>query len=174
MAMRLLLQISLTVGASAGMAQSHLETALAKEVLARAQAASISENREYCGYLGYGEDGQLVSTDATRGQRDECITDWPDDIDVVASWHTHAGFDDGALSEVPSARDMEADEEEGIDGYVATPGGRLWYVDTTDMVTSQLCGLGCIRSDPAFVTGVEGEIATSYTYQELLQREAFE
>jgi hypothetical protein len=56
---------------------------------------------------------------------------------------------------------MEGDADEGIDGYVATPGGRLWYIDTVDMVASQLCGIGCLPRDPKFVAGQNGEIALS-------------
>ena len=44
--------------------------------------------------------------------------------------------------------DIEADEDEGVDGFVATPGGRLWYVDTKDMIVRQLCSLNCLPQDP--------------------------
>ncbi|MEL6587917.1 MAG: hypothetical protein AAFQ50_14890, partial [Pseudomonadota bacterium] len=61
----------------------------------------------------------------------------------------------------------------GLVGFdVATPGGRLWYVDTTDMIVRQICGLGCLPQDPDFVEGADGDIAISYTYQELLDYEA--
>ena len=63
---------------------------------------------------------------------------------------------------------MEGDADEGIDGYVATPGGRLWYLDTVDMVASQLCGIGCLPRDPKFVAGQNGEIVLSYTYDDLV------
>ena len=71
-------------------------------------------------------------------------------------------------SEVPSGADMEGDEAEGIDGWVGTPGGRLWYIDTTDMITRQICGIGCIPSDPDFVRGDSGLIEQSYSYDELV------
>ena len=58
---------------------------------------------------------------------------------------------------------MEGDEDEGIDGWVATPGGRLWYIDTTDMVTFQICGIGCLPSDPD-----SGIIEQSYSYDDLV------
>lgn len=153
-------------------AQSAYEVRAAKAVLAKAQARSIAENREYCGYLGYSSSGALVSTRPRRGNLDECTPNWPRNIEVVASWHTHAAYDEGAWSEVPTVNDIEADEAEGVDGYISTPGGRVWYVDTTDMVVSQLCGLGCIRSDPRFKRGAEGQIQQSYTYRQLLRREA--
>lgn len=153
-------------------AQEQNEVDYVKSIFATVQALSISQNREYCGYVGYASDGMLTSTSALRGEFDECAPEWPDDFDVVASWHTHGAFDDAAWSEVPSVLDIEADEEEGIDGYVATPGGRLWFVDTTDMVVSQICSLGCLEADPYFPKGAEGDIAQSYTYEELLEREA--
>lgn len=153
-------------------AQSVQEIALAKQVLNQAQIRSTAENREYCGYIGYTDDGRLAATKATRGSLDECTPRWPRNLDVIASWHTHAAYDEGAYSEVPTVNDIEADEAEGVDGWVGTPGGRLWFVDTTDMVVSQICGLRCLRSDPNFVRGSEGPIKQSYTYRELLQREA--
>lgn len=148
------------------------ELALIKNTLNQAQTKSFAGNREYCGYIGYTDDGRLASTKATRGRLDECTPRWPRNLDVIASWHTHAAYDEGAYSEVPTVNDIEADEAEGVDGYVGTPGGRLWYVDTTDMVVSQICGLRCLQSDPNFVRGSEGTIEQAYTYQELVQREA--
>jgi len=73
-------------------------------------------------------------------------------------------------SETPSGTDMEGDEEEGIDGWGSTPGGRLWYIDTTDMVTFQICGIGCMPQDPNFIEGDDGFIADQYTYDELVER----
>lgn len=153
-------------------AQSRDEVAFAKAVLASVQARSIALNREYCGYLGLDESGEFASGPVTRGSLDECTPVWPEDIEVLASWHTHAGYDSGAWSEVPTVIDIEADEDDGVDGYVATPGGRFWFIDTTDMVVSQLCRGPCMMVDPRFVKGSEGEIAQSYTYRQLLRREA--
>lgn len=154
------------------LAQPRDELNVVRQVFAQIQPISTARNREYCGYLGFDGLGQLTTTAPVRGRKDECEPDAPDDFDIVASWHTHAGFDEGAYSEVPSVTDFEADEDEGIDGYLATPGGRLWYIDTTDGVVSQVCGLGCLFQDPDFVPGVEGRIERSYTYEDLLRREA--
>ncbi|QIE46563.1 DUF4329 domain-containing protein [Pseudohalocynthiibacter aestuariivivens] len=170
--MKFLLVTSVIASTSSVAAQDNTEIAFAKSVLASVQAKSIAENREYCGYLGRDAAGRLASGPSIRGKRDECTPVWPDALEVLASWHTHAGYDAVAWSEVPTVIDIEADEEEGIDGYVATPGGRLWYVDTTDMVVSQLCAVRCMQVDPRFVIGSEGEIETSYTYRQLLAREA--
>ena len=148
------------------------EVAVARAALSVAQARSFRENREFCGYLGYDRHGNVAIGPMTRGQRDECSPLWPDDLDVVASWHTHAGYDSGAWSEVPTVIDIEADEAEGIDGYVATPGGRFWFVDTTAMEVVRMCPRGCVPGDPRFVPGSEGEIAHSYSYADMLAREA--
>ncbi len=158
--------------AAAAGAQDQRELNYVRSIFDTVQARSISENREYCGYFGYTADGRLASTPAYPGKFDECTPEWPEDLDVIASWHTHGAYDEQTWSEVPSVMDIEADEDEGIDGYVATPGGRLWYVDTTDMVVFQICSYGCLGTDSGFTKGAEGDIARSYTYQELIRREA--
>lgn len=158
--------------ASPAAAQSNAEVRYVKSVLNQLQSPSFQQNREYCGYLGYDAAGRLAISEVVRGGRDECEPQWPDHLNVIASFHTHAGFDRDAYSEVPSVTDIEADEGEGIDGWVATPGGRLWYIDTQDMVVSQICGIGCLARDPKFVEGATGQIRQSYTYREMLANEA--
>lgn len=64
---------------------------------------------------------------------------------------------------------MEADEADGIDGYVATPGGRLWYIDSSEMVASQICGVGCLPMDADFQPETEITVAPSYSYAELIE-----
>lgn len=90
---------------------------------------------------------------------------------MLASWHTHAAHDPGAWSEVPTLADILADRDEGIDGYVATPGGRLWHVDTSAMSVRQVCPQGCVPADPAFVPGEEGEILQRYSFPRIRRRE---
>ncbi len=152
-------------------AQDRNEVRFVKSVLSQLQDLSFKEDREYCGYIGLDRSGRLKSSVAYKGRMDSCDAQFPEDIDVVASFHTHGSFLEDAAAEVPSVNDMEADEEEGVDGYVSTPGGRLWYIDTTDMITFQLCGIGCLKKDPKFVQGVDGEVLQSYTYEELIERE---
>lgn len=150
-------------------AQDATELQLAMQVLAELQAPSFRNNREYCGYLVIGADGVLRASQVNAGEESTCVgpDEGPDEV-TVASFHTHGAFAMDVPAEFPSVSDIEGDEAEGIDGYIATPGGRLWYVDTTDMVVSQICGIGCLPQDPDFVPGLDGEIAISYTYQELL------
>ncbi len=131
----------------------------------------IRDGIEYCGYLGFDDQGELVASAATPGEEASCLPDEPRRIAVVvASYHTHGGFSHEYFNEIPSGDDMEGDEEEGIDGWVATPGGRLWYFDTTDMVTWQICGIGCLASDPNFIRGDMGLVAESYSYDQLVRR----
>ncbi len=153
-------------------AQDPAETAFAKAVLNQLQTASIAANREYCGYIGYDTDGRLKATKAKKGRIDSCYSRRaPRRMEVIASFHTHAGFDPGADSEVPSVDDMFADEEEGIDGYVSTPGGRLWFIDTRSMTTRQVCGRKCMLSDAGFRREVFGPVRRSYTIRQLIARE---
>jgi len=163
------LSLFLALAASPVAAQGGAELALAKRVLAELNPISIRENREYCGYLGFDEDGKLAFSQPARGDGESCEPDDPDGLAVVvASYHTHAAYSPDYYNELPSGDDVEGDEAEGIDGYVATPGGRLWYVDTEDMVISQICGIGCLPKDPDFVAGDSGIIAQSYDYDELV------
>lgn len=152
-------------------AQPAGELALIRAVFAKLQPISIRQNREYCGYVGYDSDGNLRASRAARGNFESCEPDDPTEIEViVASYHTHGAFSTDYHNEVPSAEDIEGDEAEGIDGYVATPGGRLWYVDTEAMSVSQICGIGCLPTDPRFVSGDGGRIADVYAYDDLVEK----
>lgn len=157
--------------ATPAMAQDRQEIRFIKQLFGQLQERSIKENREYCGYIGYNDKNRLAAGKVVRGRKHSCEAQWPEELDVVASFHTHAAYELDAQSEVPSVNDMEADESEGIDGYVATPGGRLWYIDTEDMIASQICGIGCLLKDKRFKKGVDGRVEQSYTYEELVKRE---
>jgi hypothetical protein len=162
----------LLLAPSAALAQDSSEIRFVTGIFSQIQPASFAENREYCGYIGLDDNDRWVATPIVRGKRDECTPEWPNDFGPIASLHTHAGFDREAFSEVPSVTDIESDEDEGVDGWLATPGGRLWFIDTTDMVVSQICGIGCIDQDPKFTEGAQGMVEISYTYKELLNLEA--
>lgn len=151
-------------------AQEADEVAFVKGLLVDLQPASFAENVEFCGIIGFDENGDLVASPISRGDEASCLVENDGPVVVpVASFHTHAAFAPDYASEFPSVDDVEGDEAEGIDGYVATPGGRLWYIDTAEDITiSQICGVGCLPSDPDFLPGLDGEIAQSYTYDELV------
>ena len=159
--------------ATTAQAQSAAEIRLATEMLAEMQLPSFNNDREYCGYLAINDDGELVATPISEGEQSSCQYDGPEDgFLMIASIHTHGRYDADVPAEFPSVGDIEADEDEGVDGFVATPGGRLWYVDTEDMVVRQLCSLNCLPQDPRFRAGDDGVIEMSYTYQELLLLES--
>lgn len=169
--MRVWISLAALVGACAVSAQSAEEEALVREIFAGLNPVSIAENIEYCGYVGFDVAGRLVASDPTPGDEASCLADDPVEIDLItASYHTHGAFSTDYANELPSGTDMEGDEAEGIDGWVATPGGRLWYIDTTDMVTFQICGIGCLPADPEFIAGDFGPIAEDYFYEELIIR----
>ncbi|KMW58716.1 hypothetical protein AIOL_003695 [Candidatus Rhodobacter oscarellae] len=72
---------------------------------------------------------------------------------------------------MPSVSDVLADMEEGLDGYLSTPGGRFWFIDGQTGVSRQLCGLGCLPQDPDFAPGLHGTISKRYTLGQLEARE---
>jgi len=151
-------------------AKDREEVAFVKALFAQLQPVSIDKNREYCGYIGFDGGGVLAASKPGKGRAGSCVPNDPVELDtVLASYHTHGAYSPDYYNEVPSGEDMEGDEAEGIDGWVATPGGRLWYIDTQDMVAAQVCGLGCVASDPDFVAGDMGPIEVSYSYDELVR-----
>ncbi len=148
------------------------EVDFAKIVLNELQIPSFQENSEFCGYIAFDENGDLVATPATLGRESSCLADDPNpDWVLIASYHTHGAFEYNTPAEFPSTTDMEGDEEEGVDGYISTPGGRFWYVDSSEMIVSQLCSVGCLTQDPDFVAGLDGDIPLSFTYKELKRTE---
>jgi hypothetical protein len=167
------LLLLLGMGALPTQAQTAEELALIKKVFADLQPRSFARNAEYCGYIGYDRDDNLVASDITPGDTTGCTPDWPEDFEIepVASFHTHGGYDIDSWSELPSVDDMLADESEGVDGWVATPGGRLWFLDTTEMTARQMCGLGCLRQDPTFQRETRIIIDEFYTLEELIELE---
>ena len=151
--------------------QSDAEIRFAKRVLDAAQAASIANNREYCGYIGLNDQGDFVATPAKQGRQNSCLARRPRDIQILASYHTHGAFTTDYDTEVPSVSDLEADIFEGIDGYIATPGGRVWYDDSSREAAVLLCGPNCVHSDPAFASYENLAVGTVFNIGDLLGRE---
>lgn len=166
---RLLICSILLSSASATFADPQAEVALVKQVFQEIQPLSFERNREYCGYIGLDENGELVASKPKRGRKSSCTPRDPRNIEVIlASYHTHGGYEGDDAYEVPSVDDIESDEAEGIDGYVATPGGRFWYIDTEEMTISQICGAGCLIQAEDYVAEPDSDIWVSYTYDELV------
>jgi len=148
------------------------EVAYMKVQMAAIQPRSISENREYCGYLGVLPNGDLTITPPKRGAPAGCTPpNPPANMRVLASYHTHAAYAPRFDSEVPSSNDLEGDISEGINGYISTPGGRLWYSDGATQKTYQLCGVACLPSGPRFQPELSNPVRQSYTLAALRQRQ---
>lgn len=163
-----LLALSLLLAQPAVTLPPDRDVAQAKVWLARVQRLSFATGREYCGYLGYTADGSLQFTDTVRGGHDGCTPAMPDSrITLIASLHSHGAYDPDVPAEFPTSRDMESDAREGVNGYISTPGGRLWYIDSRAMIAVQLCGLGCLPQDPDFHAGDDGNIRSRYTQRGL-------
>lgn len=163
-----LLCITILFWPAPAVAQDQALVDLATRTLSSLQDVSFLKRREYCGFFGYTARGDLVATPAEPGTRDSCTAVFPDDIAVIASYHTHGAYDRGYFNEIPSDVDMESDADFLLDGFVSTPGGRLWFIDGRQLETYQICGAGCLPVAPGFVKGADGEIATRYTHEELL------
>jgi len=145
---------------------------LAIEVFDRIQPLSIRDNLEYCGSLGIDRDGYLAATPAARGERDSCqAEDIPEGFEILASYHTHGGYAEDADTEVPSIDDLKGDFDEGIDGYIATPGGRVWLVLVEDRVAYTLCGPGCVTADPNYRECAALPPGDEHTLETLRRRE---
>ena len=165
--LRYLLPLLLLAGQ--GAAQDAAERAVAEAALTALQPLSFSKHREYCGFIGYNDDGALEASRATPGTLAGCSADWPTDLAVVASYHTHGAFDRDYFNEVPSVIDVEGDHQFLLNGWVSTPGGRLWYIDGRARTIHLQCGPGCLPIAPGFYKGANGVIRERYTLDELRQ-----
>lgn len=149
------------------------EVALVVRRLGPLQLLSFAEDREYCTYLLRGPGGVLFFSEIVRGGRDGCTPRRPlAGATPIASVHTHGAYNRGVPAEFPTTLDMESDRNEGVAGYVGTPGGRLWHIDSRRMVAVQLCPPGCLPRDPAFHEGDDGVIAGRYSHRQLIALEA--
>ncbi len=137
------------------------------------QLQSFKHNSEYCGYIGYNDHDEFIATKPRRGTADGCTPDLPpEDFDLIGSYHTHGAFSEDADSELPSVEDMQADMAEDVDGFIATPGGRIWHIDTIENISRMVCGRNCVVADPNFEDGVLPPVAKSYTLSQLKERDS--
>lgn len=141
----------------------------ATQVLNDLQPTSIAEGREYCGYIYEGPSGQLFATQPRPGRAAYCDLPEPS-ASVIASYHTHGSFSDLYDNEVPSVDDVTGDFDAGIDGYISTPGGRVWLVDYDAQIARQLCAALCVTSDPDNDPEDAGFIPQTFTLEELEER----
>ena len=141
----------------------------ATQVLDSLQARSIAERREYCGLILRAPDGGLYTSPILSGGEDFC--EMPSVIgDVVATFHTHGSYSPDFDNEVPSLTDVAGDFSQRIDGYVATPAGRVWHIDFETRQIVLLCGPECVAFDPDNDPSDAGFVPPSFTLPELRAR----
>ncbi len=147
--------------------------ALARATLGALQVPSFEARREYCGMIGRDAAGQLLVTRPRRGRAASCRPrNLPRGVEDVASYHTHGSYDPRYDNEVPSSNDVYGDMDEGVNGYLSTPGGRLWFIDGQTGRARLLCDLGCLPQDPDFAPDPERPVPGGFTLETLLAREA--
>ncbi|MBF9030512.1 DUF4329 domain-containing protein [Rhodobacterales bacterium HKCCE3408] len=162
--------LALAVAAPAP-AQDAAEMEFAMALFTGINPQSISFNREVCGYIVRHPDGRIDSTKHSWGTEASCANlPAPDGVVVLSSWHTHAAWGRGYDGEVPSLIDVEGDMRSGINGWVGTPGGRLWFIDGRTGHLRQVCGRDCLPSDPNFFPEEHGPVEKEYSLEELRAR----
>lgn len=150
------------------------ELAFVRALLTEMQVASFAGEREYCGYVGRDASGRMTATQISVGNEASCLLPrFPPGMAPLASVHTHGTYSPYYESEFPTVQDMLTDASDSIDGYIATPGGRLWYVDSDTMTVRMLCGRGCLPQDPFYRPEDDGDVRPSYTLRQLQAREAY-
>lgn len=146
--------------------------AFARTRLGAMQARSFAEKVELCAIVFEDSEGALQTSEVRAGDEATCDLRYFDEPGMapLASIHTHGPFDADYDSEVPSMIDLESDIESQMDGYVATPGGRLWRVDWERERAVLVCGAACLAQDPAYRACPDETVAASYTGSELAAR----
>lgn len=145
--------------------------AFAIAALERVQAASIRDDREYCGFIGRDKSGRLIATPAARGKERGChLSKKPRGLTPIATYHTHGAHNRSTDSEAPSIQDLRRDFKAGVDGYIATPGGRIWFNDHRLRHSRLLCGPGCIETDIHYRDCERTRPRTLYTIETLKWR----
>lgn len=155
------------ITASQGEVQS-----FARNQLQSLQQRSFADDIELCGIIFENSDGTLGATQPRAGDEASCGIAYFDEPGMrpLASFHTHAGHNDAYDSEVPSLLDLESDAAAGMDGYVATPGGRFWRIDASQPAAILVCGAGCLAQDADYRPCPALDPASRYTRSELAAR----
>ena len=165
------LGLTLALSGGAAQAQSAHETAYVMALMESMNTLSVRFDREVCGYILRHPNGAYSSTKVSWGGHASCASlPVAPGMDVVSSWHTHAAWARGYDGEVPSIQDVEGDMSQGINGWVGTPGGRLWHVNGQTGAIRQICGRGCLPEDPGFLSEEHGPVSEVYTLDGLYAR----
>jgi hypothetical protein len=147
---------------------SGAELAAVRSVLTRLQYDSFAANAEHCGYIGLNEAGQIMLTPINRGSEASCeLPQILAGMTLLASLHTHGTYSPYYASEFPTSDDMLSDMAQNVDGYISTPGGRLWHVDSDTRTVRQLCGRGCLPQDPDYRPEDDGPVEPMFTLADL-------
>lgn len=151
--------------------QAEVET-FAKTQLDAVQSRSFAQNIELCGIIFESSDATLGMGRKTGGSEATCDLIYYDEPGMVpvASFHTHGSYSSEYDSEVPSITDIQSDMASGIDGYVATPGGRFWHIDHETGTAHLVCGEGCLMQDPSYQSCSSDRIENSYSIESLAAR----
>lgn len=148
---------------------------VAEAALDNAQSLSLRHNREYCGYIAFDGKDRLRFTAPLQGDVATCTPpEVPYSWELIASYHTHGALDPNELDvsyELPSGDDLRGDMDEGVDGYLATPGGRFWFIDTQDQVVIMLGGIGYFEPDRHFEQDMECGPWAEHTFEEIFLME---
>lgn len=138
-----------------------------RQTMAEVQELSFDTNREYCGYFGF-VDGEFAASRIAKGRKSSCRAYVPeDDFQAVASFHTHGRYSPRFNSEIPSTDDLLTDHDEGVDGFMSTPGGRFWFIDGANLQAELICDLACLPQDPRFQRDPELDLQEFYTLEDL-------
>jgi len=148
---------------------------VATSALRQAQSLSFRNDREYCGYIAFDGNDRLRFTAPLQGTSDSCLTpEVPGDWELVASYHTHGSLAQSGSDEsfeLPSGDDLRGDLDEGIDGYLSTPGGRFWFIDTIDKHVFMVGDVGYFSKDPKFVQDKDCGPWQDHTFKEIYRME---
>jgi hypothetical protein len=152
-------------------AQSADETAFVMALMRAMNQLSVRFDREVCGFVLRDARGVYSSTKVSWGGPASCASlPLLPGVTAVSSWHTHAAWAPGYDGEVPSTQDVEGDMRMGTNGWVATPGGRLWFVEGATGDLRQVCGRGCLPVDPGFVPEEHGPVPEALSLEGLYGR----
>ena len=152
-------------------AQTADELAYVTGLFASMNALSIRFDREVCGFVLRDPDGTYRSTKVSWGGHASCASlPLAPGVEVVSSWHTHAAYARTYDNEVPSIQDVEGDISFGVSGWVGTPGGRLWHIDSARETLRLVCGPGCLPTDANATDAFHAEVPQSMTLGDLYDR----
>lgn len=166
------LSILFALSFSSAIAQEQAEIDFVIEFFDKLQPISFAQNKEYCGYFGIDENDNFIATKPTKGEEDSCYSDDPpEDFNYFASYHTHGAFSFDADSELPSSTDLDADISEQVDGYISTPGGRIWFNDSVEEIAVMICGRNCTVSDDRYEADANPPVLNEYDMELLLKRD---